>query len=128
MDDAFASLMSKFTVPPKTAASLSGVAVLVTSMPRSIVDDIMLKSVLLLFTRSLIVFLSPEFDADPVEAISTPSIVITLYLGSSPRITICVASPPDLMSETPGSLPIDSAAFASGRACMRAAETTFIIF
>ena len=60
-------------------------------------------------------------------AILTPSTVTALYFGSSPRITICVPSPPFLRSETPGNLPTDSAAFASGSSWIRAAETTFVI-
>ena len=64
---------------------------------------------------------------EAAEAILTPSTVMALYFGSSPRITICVPSPPFLRSETPGNLPTDSAAFASGSSWIRAAETTFVI-
>ena len=61
------------------------------------------------------------------DAIRTPSRVIALYFGAIPLITTFVPSPPTRVTDTPGSLPIDSAAFASASSCILAEETTFTI-
>ena len=62
-----------------------------------------------------------------VEGTWIPSIVISLYLGSNPRITTLVPSPPLLISEIPGRRPIASAAFASGFSCNRSGATILTI-
>ena len=103
----------KLTVPPKASASLSAVTVLNTSIPSSMSEEMILRSVLL----------SPDSELDR----RIPSIVIALYFGATPRITTFVPSPPTLLIETPGNLPTDSAALASGSVCIRADETAFIM-
>ena len=92
---------------------MSAVTVLNTSIPSNILEEIILRSVLR----------SPASEL----ARRIPSIVITLYFGATPRITTLVPSPPTLVTETPGNLPTDSAALASGSASIRADETAFMI-
>ena len=90
----------KFTVPPRTSPSRSGVPALVTSIPSNIYCDIILISVLLL--------------DESVDARLVPFTVILLYLGERPLITTLFPSPPSRLIDTPGILATASAALDSG--------------
>ena len=96
----FAFFSMKFTVPPRTSPSWSGVPALVTSIPSNIYCDIILRSVL----RS----------SASVDARFVPFTVILLYFGDRPRMTTLFPSPPSRLMDTPGTLATASAAFASG--------------